>query len=397
MVNAGGFVAYVARAFGPRAATATAMVTLLFYLASLVSFYAIVGVVAAGTFGWDLNPSIVSLAGLVIVGVLGYLGISVNVRLLVVLLAIEIIALSIVDVALLVQGGPEGYSLSGLEPSTVAGGGFGVALLLGMISYSGLEATVVFSEEARDPRRTIPRAVYVSLTFVAVFYALTSWLISVHTGPSNVQAAAGEDPGAFFFTVVGDTMGSGFTRLLEFLVISSFLALFIGFQSMISRYVFALARAGMLPSKLGVTSGEGRNPVVASVVVTLTLALVLGAFVVSGADPITVTYSWLVGLGTVGLLVVLAVVSAAILVFFSRNHTGENIWATRVAPAVALVAMLTTVYLAVTNYEFLGGATDLTAKLLLLLIPVAALVGWMVAGHRTSRGLPLDYTADLGG
>src|SRR4051794_33017974 len=39
MSNAGGFVAYIARGLGTRAATASAIVTLLFYFAALVSFY----------------------------------------------------------------------------------------------------------------------------------------------------------------------------------------------------------------------------------------------------------------------------------------------------------------------------------------------------------------------
>ena len=169
MVNAGGFVAYVARALGPKTATATAAVTLLFYLASLVAFYAIAGVVTAGTFGWDIDPQVVTFAGLAIVGLLGYFGITVNVRLLLILLAVEVMALGVFDVALIAQGGPQGFTLEGFSPAAITGPGFGVALLLCMICYSGLEATVVFSEEARDPRRSIPRAVYVSLGFVTVF------------------------------------------------------------------------------------------------------------------------------------------------------------------------------------------------------------------------------------
>ena len=396
LVNAGGFVAYVANAFGATTATATAAVTLLFYLASLVSFYAIVGVVAAQTFGWDVNPSLVSFIGLLIVAVVGYLGIGISVRLLVALLAVEVCSLAIVDIALLVQGGPQGYSLGGFQPSTVTGAGFGVALLLCMTCYSGLEATVVFSEEAREPRRTIPRAVYGSLGFVAVFYAVTSWLITVHTGPDAVQEQAASNPGGFFFAIVEDTMGSGFTRYLEFLVISSFLALFIGFQSMISRYVFALARAGVLPSKLGVTSGKGSNPVAASLAVSVTIAAVLLVFVLAGADPIAVTYAWLVGLGTVGLLVVLSLVSASILVFFSRLPGGGSAWSTRIAPSIAMIGMIAVLVLAIKNYQFLG-ATPQAARWLLLLIPAAALGGWGVAVYRRRRGLLLDYSADLGG
>jgi hypothetical protein len=52
--------------------------------------------------------------------------------------------------------------------------------------------------------------------------------------------------------------------------------------------------------------------------------------------------------------------------------------------------------LALTNYTVLG-ATDKRAMWLLLLIPVAAVAGWLLAGSRNRRGLETDYSADLGG
>lgn len=78
MVNAGGFVAYVARALGNRVASATAFVTLLFYLASLIAFCAIVGVAVAGTFSWNVSTQLVTFTGLALVGILGFFGISIS-------------------------------------------------------------------------------------------------------------------------------------------------------------------------------------------------------------------------------------------------------------------------------------------------------------------------------
>lgn len=130
--------------------------------------------------------------------------------------------------------------------------------------------------------------------------------------------------------------------------------------------------------------------------VSATIAAVLLIFVVGGADPIAVTYAWLVGLGTVGLLVVLSLVSASILVFFARHPSGASMWSTRVAPIIAMLGMIAVLVLAIKNYQFLG-ATDAAARWLLLLIPAAALGGWAVAAYRRRRGLLLDYSADLGG
>lgn len=395
MVNAGGFVAYIDRAFGKRAATAMSYVTLLFYFASIVAFYAISGAVAAITLGPE-NPQIplVTFAFLVVVAVLGLLGVSLNARLLIILLAVETVSLLVLDVALLVQGGPEGYSLAGFAPQAIFGAGFGIALLLAMVCFSGLEATVVFSEEAKEPRRTIPRAVYFALAFVIVLYALSSWLLSIKVGPS-LSLIPPEEIGSFFFVVAGSALGEGFATYLGYLVILSFLALFIGFQSLITRYVFALGRAGVLPKGLGRTNSKG-NPIVASLIVSIIIAIVLGAFTFTGQDPFTVTYAWLVGLGTVGLILSLCVVSIGIIVFFARTKLEKNPWTTVIAPALAALGLIAVLVLAINNYTILGNATE-DAKLLLIAIPVMFVLGWIVAEIRIRSGRGIDYSADLGG
>ena len=394
MVNAGGFVAYVNRAFGKRAATAMAVVTLLFYLASLVAFYAISGAVAAMTLGENVSIPLVTFCFLIVVAVLGVFGVSLSARLLVVLLALETVSVVILDIGLAIHGGPEGFSLAGFAPSAVLGAGFGIGLLLAMVCYSGLEATVVFSEEAREPRRTIPRAVYSALVFVVVLYCVSAWLLSVQLGPS-ASLIAPDQIGSFLFVAAAQAVGDGFATYLSYLVILSFLALFVGFQSLISRYVFALGRAGVLPVALGRTDGRG-TPVRASILVTIAIAIVLGAFTFSGADPFTITYAWLVGLGTVGLLSALIVVSAAIIVFFARTRLETNVWSTKVAPALALIGFVLVLVVAFENYTILGG-TDDSARWLLVLIPVAGVLGWLIAEIKLRRGESIDFSADLGG
>ena len=145
---------------------------------------------------------------------------------------------------------------------------------------------------------------------------------------------------------------------------------------------------------MGTTDRRRRNPVAASLAVTAILALILLGFTLAGADPVTVIYSWLVGLGTVGLLVVLVVVSVSIVVFFARTKLERSPWTTLVAPVLAVLGLGTALVLALQNYQFIGGAGD-QAIWLLLLIPVAAAIGWFLAGSRTRRGLETDYAADL--
>lgn len=394
MVNAGGFVAYIDRAFGKRAASAMSYVTVLFYFSAIISFYAISGAVAADILGIPDQYKLVTMGFLVLVAVLGLLGVQLNARLLLILLAVELIAIIVLDVALLAQGGPDGYTLAGFNPSLVFSGGFGVALLLAMVCYSGLEATVVFSEEAKNPRRTIPRAVYLSLAIIVVLYLVSTWLLVVNVGVEGALIAP-ENIASFVFAAAGSALGEGFATFLGYLVIVSFLALFIGFQNLITRYVFALGRAGSLPRGLGRTDRRG-NPVVASLTVSVVILVVLGYFTFSGADPFTVTYAYLVGLGTVGLLASLCAVSIAIIVFFARTRVETNPWTTLIAPILAAIALIAVLFVAITNYEIIG-TTPEWARLLLLLIPAAAVLGWIVAEIRLRSGRTLDYAADLGG
>ena len=394
MVNAGGFVAYIDRAFGKRSATAMSYVTVLFYFSAIIAFYAISGAVSADILGLADHYKVVTFAFLIIVAVLGLLGVQLNARLLLVLLAVELVTLIVLDITLFAQGGPDGYSLAGFDPSLVFGAGFGVALLLTMICFSGLEATVVFSEEAKNPRRTIPRAVYLCLGIIVVLYAVTAWLFSVQLG-TEASLITPEQIGTFTFDIAATALGGDFATYFGYLVVVSFLALFIGFQNLITRYMFALGRAGALPHGLGRTDRRG-NPIVASLTVSIIIAIVLGTFTFTGADPFTVTYAYLVGLGTVGLLVSLCAVSIAIIVFFARTKVETNPWTTLIAPALASIALIAVLILALTNYEILGSTPE-WARLLLLLIPGAAILGWIVAEIRLRSGRTLDYAADLGG
>jgi hypothetical protein len=67
-----------------------------------------------------------------------------------------------------------------------------------------------------------------------------------------------------------------------------------------------------------------------------------------------------------------------------------------IAPAISGIGLVIVLILALTNYDILGSAPE-SAKLLLILIPVAALLGWLVAEFRIRSGKTLDYSAELSG
>jgi amino acid transporter len=313
---------------------------------------------------------------------LAYWGVDVSLRTLGVLLLCEVVVLLVLDVAVIADGGVSGNSVSGFEPSSVFGSGFGIALLWCAACFTGFEATVVFSEEAKEPRRTIPRATYLSIAFIGGFYALTTWALSNAWGVDAIQQTAIDRPADFIFAATDQYVGSAWSSIMQVLVVTSFLAMLLGFHNLFARYVFALGRAGMLPAAAGVADERTGTPRRAALAIGVVQLVVIGAFLLFGADPYTTLYAWLIALGTVTLLVVLALTSVAILAFFARTRVETNVWSTRIAPAVALAGFIAVTYLAIDNYTLLLGGQGGVARWLLLLIPVVAVAGWVTAGRR---------------
>ncbi|MER5183313.1 amino acid permease [Streptomyces sp. NPDC002896] len=59
----------------------------------------------------------------------------------------------------------------------------GGVFVITFVSYVGFEQTAIYSEEARDRRRTVPRATYTAVLFLAVAYTFCAWVTLMAAGP----------------------------------------------------------------------------------------------------------------------------------------------------------------------------------------------------------------------
>lgn len=379
IVHAGGFVAYIARGLGRHAATGAAGIVIVTYIALQVGFWAQFGVFAqqlvAGWLGIDLPVWVWALAFIALTTVLAMRGVDLNLRVLGILLLLEIAVVAILVVGILVGSGGNTPSLESFSPSQLANPGFGVAVLFVFACFTTFEATTVFSEEARNPRRTIPLALYAVILFVAIFYTVATWAVSFAVGPENVQQAASDDLAGIIFNLAATYVGPWLDVTMQVLVVSSFIAMLIGMQNMFARYGFALARAGVLPKPLARVGKRSHAPAAAALANGVIVAIIVTAFLLAGADPIEVVYAWFVALGTVGFIVMMALASLAIVVFFLREKTERGFWTTKAAPAVSLVLVVAVLVIALQNYDAMLFSEGATAKLLLWLIPIAFAIG----------------------
>ncbi|WP_010145554.1 hypothetical protein [Citricoccus sp. CH26A] len=77
----------------------------------------------------------------------------------------------------------------------------------------------------------------------------------------------------------------------------------------------------------------------------------------TGLDPVAELYTWLGGISSVGVVLLLVATSTAVLVFFTRTQRGGNTWKRRIAPALGLAGLLGFLAIIITNLPSLVGET----------------------------------------
>jgi amino acid transporter len=382
VTSAGGFAAYIARGLGRPWGFAAAFVALLAYNCMLAGIFGQLGAFAhqimLDKLSIDLPWEAWVAIGLAIVAVLGYNDVTISARVLGVLLIAEVTILLIMDLVILVQGGDSGLSGAPFNPDNVFSGAAGVALMFAFSSFIGFEATAVYGEEARAPKRTIPRATYVAILLIGGFYVLTLWAISIGYGVDNVAGAAGKDPIGFVFAVNSDFVGSFTTDVMNWLVLTSLFAVVLAFHNTLARYVYSLGRADVLPAQLAETHSRSHAPHRASLLQSATTATIIGIFMLFNADPFLDLFAWLVGLGTVAVLTLMAVASLAVIGYFRSSGAEGSTWSTLVAPALGFAGLATAIYLCLHNFDDLTGVTSGPVTYLPWLIPLAAVIGLVV-------------------
>ena len=419
--STGAFYAYVARGLKQPAGGAAAWTALLGYNSMQIGLYGLFGAAAASfcaeTLGFNPPWWACSFVAWAIIGVLGYRQVDLSVKVLGILVALEFLIVLLLDVAIVGKGGNGGTggfaSNLSMEPfsfGVLTSGSLAIALLFNSASYIGFESTTIYSEEAKDPRRTVPRATYLAVIVIGVFYSITTWLMVSAQGPSTLVSHLGElkpDPTVFLFELGGTYLGSTATQVMSLLFATSVFAALLAFHNAVARYLYALGREGLVPRKLGHTHALHLSPHMGSMSQTALAAVVLLLFTVTGQDPVLNLFTWLTQLGTLAILFLMSLASIAVVAFFAR-YRGERrkaaadeavtadvatagtgaggMWRTAVAPALSAVFMGAVAVYATSQFGNLIGDPESALRWVLPgLILVAVVVGIISAAALKKR------------
>ncbi|WP_055696980.1 APC family permease [Streptomyces silaceus] len=394
--NAGAFYAYVGRGLGRPTGAGAAYVALFSYNAIEV------GLLAA--FGWFTEAGFEDLTGihvpwwawasigLAAIGVLGYLKVTLSAKVLGAALVLEVLVLLVFEGGVLAHGGgPSGLDLGTLSPAHLGTSGMGGMFVLALGAFIGFEATAIYAEEARRPERSVPRATYAAVAFLALFYTFTIWMIINAYGADRAQDVANGAGGAdMVFTATERFAGAWAADSMHVLLITSAFAATLAFHNGAARYFYALGREGLLPARLGTVSARTRAPAVAVVTQSVIALAVLVATLLSGADPYDVTFLWTNGSGILGVMLMQALAALAVYGFFRRDRRGMPAWRVAVAPLLACAGLAVMIVLVCANLDLLTGASSGVNAALIAPLPLLFLAGVAVA-LRIRRRDPAAY------
>ena len=388
--NAGAFYAFAAQGLGGRMGGAAAMVAILSYNAMQVGLMGLLGAVASGTFaqfGLDLPWYIWTYIAIALVAVLGYRQVDLSAKVLMWLVLAEFGIVLILLASILFTGGADGLNLQPFTWSQITSGVPSIAFLFCFAGFIGFEATTIYSEEAKDAPITVPKATYISVLSIGIFYTLTAWLMTMGIGVDKLLPTLTEmgDPSGFLFMLGETYVGATFTMIMGILFMTSIFAAVLAFHNAVARYKFVAGREGILPDSLGQTHATHQSPHRGSVIQTIVAFAVVTLFLVNGLDPVLNLFVWMSQMGTLGILGLMALTSLSVLMFFMKDAMGESVLATKVLP---LITGLVMGYLFIIIFRDFGALTGTEGNLgwmIPALVPLFALIGFALASMLAAR------------
>lgn len=366
ITNAGAFYAYIADGLGRRQGIGASWLALVSYNAMQIGLYGLFGFALSSFLEARLGLAVpwwaAALAGLVLVGLLGVSRVDLSAKVIAVLVVLEFLVVIVVDVVSFAVA-PEGISTQPLMPSELFVPGVGAVLAFGIAAFMGFESGAIYSEEVKDPARSVPRATFIAVTVIAVFYALSSWALAVGVGPGQIVAASRESGPDLVFVFLAQHGGTLLTDIAQVLFVTSLLAALIAFHNAVARYFFSLGRESVLPSWLGAVGTRNHAPVAGSLTQSGLAVVLVTVFALAGQNselgplfPVLTLFTWLTNAGAFGLIFLLAVTSAAVIGHFRRDPGGHSAWVRWIAPAIATVGLGAVFVLILVNFDVLIGA-----------------------------------------
>jgi amino acid transporter len=351
--STGGFITFVGKTFGGTSAVTTALLCGAGYIIAISSVLVISGgflsIILQYYFGWNVPWIIFSVLLTAGAMVMMFRGVGVSTKLAGFFFGFEMVVLVIVSVATLIKDGGH-LSVAPFEPKHITNGFSGLAagFPLAVYLFIGWENSAALAEETGNPRRNVPRAVFLSVAMMAVTYVLLAY--STVSGFRYNGTALGNAQIPFINVAHGVV---GWLAVIAYLAgMTSTLGVLISAVNSQCRLIFNAGREGLLPRWIGKVHPTRLTPVHA-IITFIGIATVIVAgwalgHLVGGSTGSLSALNYFDESGTMGTILVLVVYFLANLAlpfyYLKYRRTEFNVIKHAVLPVLGMAAIAVPVY-----------------------------------------------------
>jgi amino acid transporter len=360
--STGGFITFVGKAFGGTSAVTTALVAGAGYIIAISSVLVISGGFLSMMIDYYTNVNIpwIIFSAIFTAGAMYMMfrGVAVSTKLAGFFFGFELLVLLVVSIAALIK---HGGHLSGVpfQPSHVLNGfsGLGLAFPLAVYLFIGWENSAALAEETTNPRRNVPRAVFLSIALMAATYLLVAYATVSGFGYNATALTSATIP----FISVAHSIGAWLAFVAYMAGLTSTLGVLIAAVNSQCRLIFNAGREGLLPRWIGKVHPQRLTPVNAIIAFVgiagaITLFWALGHWIGGSGNSLN-ALDFFFEASTMGTILILFVYVAAnvALPFYYRKYRPDefNIIKHIVLPALGVIAIAVPIY-----YLFKPGQAD---------------------------------------
>jgi len=284
-------------------------------------------------FSWTPPPLLTLAAVFLLTGAIAFRDVKLSAEMM---LWIEVVSVSLIAIVLALLLARYGLrlDLAQLRLKGVTITGLGPALVLAMFSFVGFESATTLGTEARDPLKSIPRAVIQCAILAGVFFMLCAYSevlgfqgetgrLSDSTSPLHVLARkAGVSP-------LGTAIDIG--------AFVSMFACVLACTTAAARVLLRMAHSGLMPDLFGRTHKSFGTPGAGVILTGIVMFVSTAALAIKGVGG-TDMYGWLGSVSVFGFLTAYALVAVSLP--FARRALGQHSHAVMIVSWITVVVMI---------------------------------------------------------
>jgi amino acid transporter len=284
-------------------------------------------------FGHSAPPALLVTIAILGAGAMAYSDIKISARTMLWMEAASIACISSILLLILWKHGlhidRDQLALKGASPT-----GMRLGLVLALFSFVGFESATALGAEAKQPLKTIPRAVMQCAVGCGIFFVLCAYAEVLGFSPLSIRLDQSASP---FHTLAQQAGVSVLGIVVDAGAMISMFACTLACLTAAARVLLLMSHDGLTHPRLTRTHHRNETPHVAVAVTTIATLVPTVTLALRGVNFMDI-YGWMGSLATYGFLTVYALICIALPYYLKRRHELAPKW---VALAGAgLLAML---------------------------------------------------------